>query len=607
MGRLRFLLSLAALFAAVPAAAGAQERVEPVPGLVDEADAIVAGPDGAMWASLEADPGRIARITTAGAIVYAGAGGFAGFPANRHPSGVVRSGSAVWFRLSGGPETFARLRLGYPVSTFSLAHGRPTALAGGPDGALWMTVDGGPGQPDGITRFTTDPAAELTRALPSASDPRSIVAAPDGALWFAEGGRLGRLTTSGELTYRSVGAAPAALAAGPPGTVWFAQGATVRQLDDDAEYATGSPVSALAAGPDGALWAGVRGGVVRVVPGEAPTALAIETAAVPRAIAAGPDGRMWVTLDRAPYLVKITVPPRVGAASEAGGWLSALVNPNGLEAVARAELREPEGTWRTLAETEVYGTASAVTVRLRLPEVPAGEHVVRVTVTSSAGRASSPPLTIGRAIEPEPTATPIAGMSPTPAPTATPAPSAAPPPASEPVEGKSVQVAVISGSVSYRVPPATRYTKLTGTATLPLGVLLETTKGKVRLTSVVDAKPQAATFNGGKFSVSQTSTGMTETALAGALTCSASERAGIAARAKKKKKRLLWGKDSGGSFRTRGNGSVATVRGTEWQTVDTCAGTTIYVRKGAVSVWPRRGGLSKLVRAGQRLFSPRLG
>ena len=277
MGRLRIFLSLAGLFAALPAAAGAQGRVEPVAGLVDEADAIVAGPDGAMWASLGADPGRIARITTAGAVVYAGAGGFAGFPANRHPSGLARSGGALWFRLSGGPETFARLRLGYPVSAFSLAHGRPTSLAGGPDGALWMTVDGGPGQPDAITRFTTDPPGELTRTLAGESDPRSIVAGPDGALWFVEGGRLGRITTSGALTYRSVGAAPAALAAGPPGTLWYAQGGTVRRLDDAAEYATGSPVTALAAGPDGAVWAAVRGGVARIVPGEDPTTLTAST------------------------------------------------------------------------------------------------------------------------------------------------------------------------------------------------------------------------------------------------------------------------------------------------------------------------------------------
>jgi len=42
-----------------------------------------------------------------------------------------------------------------------------------------------------------------------------------------------------------------------------------------------------------------------------------------------------------------------------------------------------------------------------------------------------------------------------------------------------------------------------------------------------------------------------------------------------------------------------------WRTVDTCAGTTVHVREGAVSVWPRRGGRSRLVRAGQRFFAPR--
>jgi hypothetical protein len=171
------------------------------------------------------------------------------------------------------------------------------------------------------------------------------------------------------------------------------------------------------------------------------------------------------------------------------------------------------------------------------------------------------------------------------------------------VEGKTVAVEVVSGEVSYRVPPATTYRELSGTATLPLGVLLETTEGTVRLTAEADGQPQAGTFNGGKFSVNQNATGMTELALAGPLSCTVKDRAAVAQ--KKKKKRALWGKDSGGKFRTRGNGSVATVRGTEWRTTDTCAGTEIYVRRGSVSVWPRRGGRSKLIRAGQRQFTPR--
>ena len=165
---------------------------------------------------------------------------------------------------------------------------------------------------------------------------------------------------------------------------------------------------------------------------------------------------------------------------------------------------------------------------------------------------------------------------------------------------------VLSGTISYRVPPETDYTRIAGRATLPLGVLLDSEAGKLRLTSQVDGAAQFGDFNGGKFTVTQTSTGMTELALAGPLSCSRADRAkAVTSQKKKKKARSIWGKDSGGSFRTRGNGSVATVRGTEWRTEDTCAGTTVYVREGAVSVWPRRGGRSKLVRAGQRFFAPR--
>ncbi len=424
MRRLRIFLSFAGLFAASPAAAAAQGRVEPVAGLVDEAEAIVAGSDGAMWASIEANPGRIVRITTAGAVVYAGVGGFGGFPVNRHPASVASHRGAVWFRLSGGPETFARLRLGNPVTPLSLAYGRPTSLASGPDGALWMTVDG---TPDAITRLSSDPPDELAYPLGGQTDPRSIVAGPDRALWFLEGSRLGRITTSGELTYRSLGAAPSALAAGPADSLWYAQGSVVRRLDDPAEYATGSPVAALAAGPDGALWAAVQGGAVRIVPGGEPTTIDIDPAARGLAITAGPDGRMWMTLDRAPYLVKITVPPVVEDAAELDGWLSARVNSNGLEGEARAELRQPDGMWREIADTELYGSTSSTTVRLRLAGLTPGDNIVRVTVATSAGSASSRPITIRLPIDPVPTATPVAGASPTPSPV----------PVSGPVEGKT--------------------------------------------------------------------------------------------------------------------------------------------------------------------------
>ena len=504
------LLTIASALAATQATASAQ-RVEPVAGMVGEADAIVAGPDGALWASQTDDPGRIARITTGGEVTYAAVGGISGLPVNRGPAGITRHGNELWFMLTSGPETFAQMVPRGATTRSSLSYGRPTSLASGPDGALWMTVDGGSGSPDAILR--RDPV-ESFFLLGADVDPHAIVAGPDGALWFLENGRIGRATTSGVISYQSVGATPTALAVGADRALWYAQGATVRRLGDPAVYAIGSPVTALAAGADGAMWAAVRGGLARIVPGEAPAFVreGIDPDAQGRALTATPDGRLWLTLDRAPYLVRIT---------------------------------------------------------LELP--PAG------------------PPTPTEALPPSPAASP----------TPTPAPAGA-------VEGKSVEVRVLSGTISYRVPPETDYTRIAGRATLPLGVLLDSEAGKLRLTSQVDGAPQFGDFNGGKFTVTQTSTGMTELALAGPLSCSRADRAKAGSSQKKKKKRRsIWGKDSGGSFRTRGNGSVATVRGTEWRTEDTCAGTTVHVREGAVSVWPRRGGRSKLVRAGQRFFASR--
>jgi hypothetical protein len=63
-----------------------------------------------------------------------------------------------------------------------------------------------------------------------------------------------------------------------------------------------------------------------------------------------------------------------------------------------------------------------------------------------------------------------------------------------------------------------------------------------------------------------------------------------ASAAKKAKGRRLWASDRNGRFRTHGRDSVATVRGTEWITEDTCEGTRTTVVKGAVSVRDRHTG-----------------
>ena len=77
---------------------------------------------------------------------------------------------------------------------------------------------------------------------------------------------------------------------------------------------------------------------------------------------------------------------------------------------------------------------------------------------------------------------------------------------------------------------------------------------------------------------------------------------GARAAAKKPKSRKLWGKGSG-EFRTTGNYSAATVRGTEWLVQDTCAGTLTRVRQGAVSVRDKVKKRTIIVRAGKRYLA----
>ena len=62
--------------------------------------------------------------------------------------------------------------------------------------------------------------------------------------------------------------------------------------------------------------------------------------------------------------------------------------------------------------------------------------------------------------------------------------------------------------------------------------------------------------------------------------------------------RHLWAKGTG-KYRTRGRYAAATIRGTEWRTVDRCDGTLVRVTQGRVEVadLPRRRNV--LVRAGR--------
>jgi hypothetical protein len=163
-----------------------------------------------------------------------------------------------------------------------------------------------------------------------------------------------------------------------------------------------------------------------------------------------------------------------------------------------------------------------------------------------------------------------------------------------PQQGRSILVDPERGTVRFRRPGAKHFTTLDEPGRIPLGSLIDTRHGSVDLVSAIDnGRVQTGRFWGSKFSTSQrrTGSGMTTLTLRGGnfsasacRTVAGHAATAFASRKRKKPRRGLWARDNGGRFRTHGNDSVATARGTAWFTRDTCAGTLTRVKDGAVSV-----------------------
>ena len=191
---------------------------------------------------------------------------------------------------------------------------------------------------------------------------------------------------------------------------------------------------------------------------------------------------------------------------------------------------------------------------------------------------------------------------------AAPAPAPAAPPA-PPTPGKSVVVRVVSGTVSIKYPagkaPAgvgNGFVPLTGALNIPMGSTIDTTKGRIALTSAADTagkKTQTADFYDGIFQVKQSvpkkkpkkpAALITDLVMKGQIArsqCAPLKGARAAGADKKKGPKSVLGKLWGsgkGKFRTDGKYSSATVRGTIWLVEDRCEGTLTRVRRGTVAV-----------------------
>jgi len=192
---------------------------------------------------------------------------------------------------------------------------------------------------------------------------------------------------------------------------------------------------------------------------------------------------------------------------------------------------------------------------------------------------------------------------------AAPGPQPTTPPA-PPVPGKSVVVRVVSGKVLIKYPPGkappggstTKFGPLTGAVNVPMGSVIDTTKGRIALTSAADTggtKTQTADFYDGIFQVKQSvpkkkpkkpAALVTDLNLKGQVSrsqCAPRKGARSATVDKKKGPKSVLGKLWGsgkGKFRTNGKYSSATVRGTIWLVQDQCNGTLTKVKRGTVAV-----------------------
>jgi hypothetical protein len=164
----------------------------------------------------------------------------------------------------------------------------------------------------------------------------------------------------------------------------------------------------------------------------------------------------------------------------------------------------------------------------------------------------------------------------------------------------------VSGIVQIQLPSGPAgFVRLTAARVVPLGTVVDTTAGRVTLTSANPSKTavpfQTGQFFGGRFRVDQkrAAGGLVDLVLRDSVprtVCPSPIAHGAALG--HRILGLLRGVAKG-RFRTVGRFSAATVRGTNWGVRDRCDGTLTVVRAGVVVVRDFVRHKTVIVRAGQ--------
>jgi Ca2+-binding RTX toxin-like protein len=182
-----------------------------------------------------------------------------------------------------------------------------------------------------------------------------------------------------------------------------------------------------------------------------------------------------------------------------------------------------------------------------------------------------------------------------------------------PTRRDSAVVAPTTGTLQMSPAGIVRRVPLQDKVVLPLASIVDTVAGAVKVTTApTTRKTETIKLEDGAFDITQSKArvAVTQFALQGgdfnACPTPAGRRASAAAgkKASTKVVRILWANGKG-KFRTKGRYASATVRGTNWETIDRCDGTLIKVRRGAVAVRDVVKKKTVVVKAGDSYLAKR--
>jgi streptogramin lyase len=190
--------------------------------------------------------------------------------------------------------------------------GTPRQLALGPDGNVWVTMDG---LTDNIARVRPDGTVDSFTAA-AISSPIGIVAGPDGQLWVTETGAVAHFSPSDPSAARRVdvpGLSPNRIVVGSDGNLWTGSGDSVVRIGTDERFVAVRPTGlqgarGIAAGGDGNLYvADFLGRQVVGITTAGASAGQFPVDDAPQELAAGPSNQLAVTIPS--NLIERVTPP----------------------------------------------------------------------------------------------------------------------------------------------------------------------------------------------------------------------------------------------------------------------------------------------------------